>query len=214
MRIKEAVAPIAAAVVLLTTGCSNEENSAKSDRVPRTEPTQPMPYLSPYEKWRVAMQESLNRFRNEVLTNHQAKIVLGACVAWENDTGGTTVTLNPGIGEFSSDTEKYDYLIFSAHNPKYNPDWGPLNGPEIGSESVITLVFMPDKPVKGGLNRILSDKELETKNGQRHYTDTQTGEPVMNTALAKGPFTSEFVGDVCDALRYDEPIPTSSGTTA
>lgn len=229
MRLRETAAPFAAATALFVSGCHNEEPPPKTVEAspaatqpasPDTthsappETTQPPPEINPIEEWNQAMSASLNEFRNRVLSKEQVEIALGSCVVWANDTNDLTITLNPGIGRFKSSREEYDYFIFSGHNPHYNPDWGPLNGPEVGSEDVVTYVFKPDKPVQGGLLRVLSDEELRGKNGQRYYKDKQTGLPVMNTVLIKAPTTSKHIADVCEALELDKPIPASDGSRA
>jgi len=153
------------------------------------------------------MINSLNKFRNNVIRSHRvSEVLLGACVAWGNESGGITVTLNPGIGEVESGGKKYDFLVFSTHDSRYTPSWGPLNGPEIGSPEVLTLAFLPRVIPRGSiLNRPVSKQEKRDAKGRRFYTDIQTGAPIMDTELTKGPLSSKRVASVCSDLRQDDP---------
>jgi len=200
MRLNEVMAPLASA--LLVAGYSGEQASASG--VSAQTPTQEQIALTPDQ---LPIQKSLNSFRNRVLLKHQAIILMEACVAWPNDSGGVTVTWNPGIGEVpSAGGGKERYYIFSYHDSKYHPPWGPLNGAPMLSPQAMTLAFRPKHPIKGGLDRKLSTHEARGANGISHYNDIQTGEPVMATALVKGPFTSKHVAEICVDLRDDTPL--------
>src|SRR3989344_5498227 len=172
MKIAEVMAPLAAAGVLMA-GVGSEKTALAQEKTRAGEAGgqfEPSP-----------MQESLNSFRNRVLMKHQARILMSACVAWPNISRGITVTWNPGVGEVPVNGENESYFIFSTHNKKYKPSWGPLNGPFLGSPEAMVLVFQPTRSIKGGLLRYLSTKEIRSKSGRSFYKDRQTGQPVMNS---------------------------------
>ncbi|MBI2009122.1 hypothetical protein HYS84_01780 [Candidatus Saccharibacteria bacterium] len=202
MRPKEALA-ITSASMLLAAGCGGNHNSASQEATRSTATTEEQA-PDPTQ----LMIESLNSFRNRVLFQHKApEILLGSCVAWGNVAGGITVTLNPGIGKVDINGEKRSFFVFSTHDPRYKHDWGPLNGPEVGSPEVMTLVFMPRIVPKGSIeDRKISKQEKSDRVSQRYFVDIQTHEPVMDTVLAEGPLTTSRVARICDALRNHLPI--------
>jgi hypothetical protein len=206
MRIREAIAPLAAVTVLA--GCGSHHEAVAEKTTPQTLPSATVPKqpVGPVLNAEKALTDELDTYRNKVIKGHKAaEILFGACVAWSNDSG-ITVTLNPGIGEAYMDGKDRDFLIFSTHDPNYKPDWGPLNGPDVGSNQVMTLIFYPKVIPKGSIhNRHLSNREDKGKHGQRFYRDAQTGAPVMDTVLANGPLTEAHVSHICNILREDEP---------
>jgi hypothetical protein len=205
MRIREVVAPVVAGA-FLATGCGAEQSSEpKVITAPKQEQTK-----SPEQIEIEAYQKSLSDYRNGVLYKHQARILMGSCVAWGNTSGGITVTLNPGIGEVNVNGRKKKYFIFSTHDKRYKPSWGPLNGPELLSVEPIVLAFHPDEPVKGGLLRVLSAKQTRDRNHRTYYMDRQSGNHVLETILEDGPFTEKHVANVCNELRDDGPFSSSS----
>jgi hypothetical protein len=196
------MAPIAASA-LLAAGCGSHSGVTPEKATVSTKTEEAHPDSTNL------IMDSLNSFRNQVILHHKAaEILLGSCVAWGNQSGELTVTLNPGIGKVAIGGKNHDFFIFSTHDPRYKPDWGPLNGPEVGSPDAMTLVFKPKVIPQDGIeNRKLSKKEHKDSAGHRFYVDLQTGESVMNTALVPGPFTQERVSAVCDDLRKDEYKP-------
>ncbi len=156
-------------------------------------------------------QRTLNDYRNRLILKHQARVLLDTCVAWNNAEGGTTVTWNPGVALEGSiiDKENRSFYIFSTHDPRYKPTWGPLNGPPISSKEASLFIFKPKHKIKGGVDRRISKNEYKGKNGTRYYRDIQTGEPVINTLLYPELLDHGEIAEVCVALRDDKKIDLS-----
>ncbi len=190
MRLKQALVPLALAATVAGSGeILPEAGAAAKNLRPNTEEQSPM-------------QKTLNEFRNDVLLKHQARIMLGTCVAWPNDGAGTTVTLNPGLAESGGD----EFYIFSFHDPRYRPDWGPLNGPELLSADADLVIMTTDIAIDAKHPRKLSSREMEDSTGQRYFEDLKTKQPVMDTVLVPRRLSMSGITAVCAMLKNHKPI--------
>ena len=201
MRLKETLTPIAIAGALFAAGCGREHSpKVKAVTTPEQEQTQPQDNAASSDPSIKALQESMKIYRERVAKRHRAQVLLGSCVAWENSTG-ITVTLNPGIlltktGEL--------YYIFSAYDEHYQPPIIQMDGPQV--VNAMTLAFKPKNHTTGGSDRKLSHNAVHDNNDQIYYEDQQSGEPVMNTALDRGPLTESNVAEICNDLRQHTPL--------
>jgi len=153
------------------------------------------------------MLDSLNSFRRDILTDHTAQILLGACVAWPNAANGLTVTLNPGVASFKkSSGKKINYYVFESPDSRTASGLIEMNGLAVSDPQALTMV-RPLEGIEGGLQRKLAPKVVTDQNGQMHYEDLQSSQPVLNTALVSGPMTAEHAVNVCLALERQESLP-------
>lgn len=192
------VAGVTVMAALAISGCGNGRSQNESSQSAQSGPSDS------------TMLDNLNSFRRDVWNRHNAQIFMGACVAWPNETGGLTVTLDPGLVSIGSGQSEQNYLIFTGREDK-GPEATllPMNGPAVGDGEVLTLAFRP-KNIAGGLNRELSSGVIHDRNGQAYYEDMQTALPVLDTALVSGPTSVDFVSSVCDALQHHQPVPGRS----
>lgn len=201
MRLKESLAPLSAAVLL--TGCAaNTHAQISMAEHPKTPPStiQSNKNLTKAEKWTLDMQRTLNDFRNMVLIKHEARLALGMCVGWpsylSDGEPATNVTLNLGIAE----SEGREYYIFSTHDPRFNPSWGPLNGPEFLSPDAEIVLMTTQNYINAKTPRKLLPEEEKDKTGQRYFEDYKTNEPVLDTAVIPGNLSVRGVKNACIEL--------------
>lgn len=188
-------ATILAITTLTLSGCAKEQTQATNKEPSKQQALTDDPY-----------QQAIVNFRNDITKKKRAKFFLGACVAWPNALEGITVTVNPGIAEIPESEESV--LMFSATEDKKakNPELHMMNGPDVGSETVLTLAFDPG--VRGSITRNIKDKPKKFKNGQLSYVDKESGIPLSNTVVMPDtPPVVEVVEEVCTALRKDKLIP-------
>lgn len=201
MRIKETLAPLSAAVLLTGCAAGSHETATKAQKTVTETSTSTIPKLSKAQKWTFDMEQTLNRFRNDVLFKHEARIALGACVAWpsylSDGSPATNVTLNPGLAE----TEGDEYYIFSTHDPRFKPSWGPLNGPKLLSPKADLLILTKGHYIDAKTPRKLLPREQKDKSGQRFFEDAKTKEPVMDTAIIPGILALHSIENACVALK-------------
>lgn len=204
MKSPETLAPLAAAALLAGGG-------AHTGRILEQLPEQHAPVTriqtNPENKWAHDMQTALNNYRNGVLLRHQARLALGLCVAWGTNLpdgrDGTTITLNPGIME----SEGQEYLIFSTHNPFYNPSWGPLNGPSLDSQQADIIIMTKNPVIDAKTERKLSSTQSNDKfNPQAYYKDLSSGQPAIDTIILPGKVTSKGLERVCLELKEGKKI--------
>ena len=151
---------------------------------------------------------AIHKFREDMTKKGEDRYLMGACVAWPNQSEGITVTLNPGVAQPEGEDP---FLVFSATDdtdPK-NPDVVLMDGPVAGDPDVLTLAFRPN--VDGDFFDNVQGKVKKQKNGQLSYVDVNSGESLANTVvLPKAPPVQEIVSAVCTALRKEEKIPKVS----
>ena len=231
---------IGAGVALATAGCGDKtsKNAEKTPAGPPPPPavtqTQPnkqsKPEINiPHEAYDVSdlkdrmkadpMFNSLVQFRQKILTRRQAKVMVGACIAWGNTSGGITVVLNPGQQTFKDGENTVDYPVFTRLSEPNDPSsLLQMNGPvtvtdpegkilqdEAGDNLALELykkdgrVSLQDRPI--------SDQPIQDSQGRVYFKDARTHEPLMLTGLAPVPISEQNVADACDALRHHTALP-------
>lgn len=160
------------------------------------------------------METALNAFRDDFYKRRKADILMGFCMGWKNQSGGITVTYDPGLIGWQEKGQTVTAPVFEATDHiKQDGDVTLLNGPDTGDEGMITLVFDQSSIRLPKLQRTIGSRLVHGNDGDVYHTDIEdTGWPLINTRLVAGPFTEKHVGDVCQALR-DDPA-QRSGTTA
>lgn len=206
MRIREALAPIAAASLLAGCGshvAHSNESLAPAAKEVATTPAQ----LDPSIQQANDIEKTLNTFRNRVLFRHQARIALGMCVAWPttlpDGRPGTTVTLNPGVAGL----KQQEFYVFSTHDTHYRPTWGPLNGPEFLSPEAEVVIMTRGLVIDAKSERSLSFAESHDEvNKSGYYSEVNTGQPVMDTILLPGEVAGSGLKRVCLELKSKKKI--------
>lgn len=204
MKLREAIAPLTAAAILAGCG-SGSPNSAPVTHPAKQRPSGPLA-TPPVSKWTMDMEKSLNTYRNNVLYKHQARIALGMCVAWpttsSNGEVATNVTLNPGVAE----SENEQFYVFSTHIAKYDPTWGPLNGPDFLSPDATVILMTDSEIIDAKTERRLVPGEMRDVGGHQYFKDAVTKEPVLDTVLVQGNLPIGAIKRVCIELSKHERL--------
>lgn len=225
MRKRIATALVAAS---LYAGCGGENPNTQGETPPKPVPTINVPHdrhpLTPEMRARMrtdGLFASLINFRERILVRRSARVLMGACVAWPNASGGITATINPGEVSYTDEGgDKVSYNAFSVLLDPQDPSTlTQLNGPELvkrkdgsldGYDNVALEFFRKNGRVKLEV-RPLSDQPTEDSQGRVYFRDRETGEPIMLTGLAPyAEFTETNIRAACDDLLHHQPLPGES----
>lgn len=189
---------------LAITGCGGSSSSAPVEKPVKADP----------------MEKSLNDYGDAVNYKRRARVAMNTCVAWENISGGITVTQNPGVATAKYGNQDYSYFVWSyPDSDKRSPLIQQMDGAQtlVTDKGVVygggpdgTILTIDLENQKGYLahatTRKLSDKPTFADNGQVYFEDVQTGQPVMNTVVTDRPLTIKNQFEVCDELSRGEVV--------
>jgi hypothetical protein len=195
---------------LMIAGCGKDSSSSGPEKLQPVQLNTKTAELPPTNTDNPSLN-SINRFRKDILTQHQARIFLGDCVTWLNGDG-FTVTLNPGVGSVKTPAGKNErYYVFEAPDQDTVTGLIEMNGPTLNNPHVFNTV-MPTSSIgrpPEGIQRISLSAEpvVDAGNGQRYFEDTQTGLPVMDTALIPETYNIQQAAiNACEALIQHRPV--------
>lgn len=207
MGFREALLPVVVAASLA--GCKQGESSPeRANPTPAArEQVEIPPAPTPAAEQDPAIV-AMNAYRNRITKQRKARVLLGACVAWQNQEGSTTITLNPGLVTLPDAAgNDANHYVFSAYDERYDPALIQMDSPAVGSPEILTMVVQPDDARAVGLKEVsLSKEPLRDKYSHPYFTAVDEADtPVMKTMLAEGIQTSDDVMDVC--VRLNDHVP-------
>lgn len=164
------------------------------------------------------MLNSLNHFRERIIEQRKARVLLGVCATWPNVSGGFTATINPGTAEFrTKQGVRVSYLIFSAYNVQDPSALQEMNGPQTvehpdrtfrSNDQNLGLEFYRKDHSARSAYVDLSDQPIIDQAGREYFKDRADGEPIMLTGLAPtADYSAANIQAACHALLHHQLLP-------